>query len=318
MPPEPLVTVIVPAYDMEAFLARAVVSALAQTHRNLEVLIVDDASTDGTAKAAKALCQSDGRVRLLSHEANKGGCAARNTGLREARGEYVAFLDADDEWLPEKLARQLEVFRASTEPGLGLVYSGTLFYAPGAAAPKERPARVRGDASRVILGSAVVGSGSNALVKKAVYDVCGGYDEADELRRGGHQDWEMSIRIAGRYLFDYTAECLVKYHMQATGVTRTSKDVKRARAYEYLTRKHEARYEAHPDVLSSILREAGYYYYHGGERLAAVKAQAGAVRAAPSSPRAWLELGWDAAVPLGAHRALASAARRLGLRRGGG
>jgi teichuronic acid biosynthesis glycosyltransferase TuaG len=99
----PAVSVIIPAYNAEAFLARAIRSVEAQDFPDLEVVVVDDGSTDGTAEAVREF----GRVRFVGRP-HQGAAAARNCGLDEADGEYVAFLDADDEWLPGKLARQLE------------------------------------------------------------------------------------------------------------------------------------------------------------------------------------------------------------------
>ena len=84
---------------------------LAQTCQDFEIIVVDDASTDGTAAAVAAL--ADRRITLIRHERNRGGSAARNTGIRAGSAAYVAFLDSDDEWMPTKLERQLEVFERS-------------------------------------------------------------------------------------------------------------------------------------------------------------------------------------------------------------
>ena len=97
----PAVSVIIPAYNAEAFLARAIRSVEAQNFRDFEIVVIDDGSTDGTADVARGF--SSVRYVLGSHG---GEAAARNRGLEEARSELVAFVDADDEWLPEKLARQ--------------------------------------------------------------------------------------------------------------------------------------------------------------------------------------------------------------------
>ena len=101
----PLVTVLIPAYNAEATITRAVDSALAQTYMNFEVVVVDDGSRDATADIVARY--SDARIRLLRLPRNLGESGAMNEGIANARGELVAFLDADDEWLPEKLARQV-------------------------------------------------------------------------------------------------------------------------------------------------------------------------------------------------------------------
>jgi len=109
MQPRPLVTVIIPAYNAAATIARALDSALAQTYGPIEVIVVDDCSQDATGEIVSAY--RDKRIRLLCLPRNQGGSGAMNAGIAVARGEYIAFLDADDEWLPTKLAKQVPVLR---------------------------------------------------------------------------------------------------------------------------------------------------------------------------------------------------------------
>jgi glycosyltransferase involved in cell wall biosynthesis len=101
-----LVSIIVPAYNAERFLARTLRSALRQTYVTLEMIVIDDGSTDSTAAVARAFAQSDERVRVISFP-NGGVAKARNIGINEAAGELIAFLDADDLWHPTKLERQV-------------------------------------------------------------------------------------------------------------------------------------------------------------------------------------------------------------------
>ena len=127
--PRPLVSAIIVVLDGETYLAEAIDSILAQTLRDWELLIVDDGSTDGTAAIARGYCaRQPERIRLLAHldGANLGIAASRNLGIAAARGRYVAFLDADDVWLPEKLAEQVAILEA--DPELGLVYGRTLIW----------------------------------------------------------------------------------------------------------------------------------------------------------------------------------------------
>ena len=126
---QPQVSAIIIVLNGEAYLAEAIDSIRAQSLRDWELLIVDDGSTDGTAAIARGYRDRDpGRIRLLSHpgNANLGMAASRNLGIVAARGRYVAFLDADDIWLPEKLAEQVAILEA--DPGLGLVYGRTLIW----------------------------------------------------------------------------------------------------------------------------------------------------------------------------------------------
>ncbi|MBR9823323.1 glycosyltransferase family 2 protein [Salipiger thiooxidans] len=109
----PQVSVILPAYNAEAFLSRAMESVRNQSFPDWELLVVDDGSRDGTAALAEAAAASDPRIRAVISPRNAGAAAARNRGLAEARGRYIAYLDADDEWLPEKLSEQLAHLQAT-------------------------------------------------------------------------------------------------------------------------------------------------------------------------------------------------------------
>jgi glycosyltransferase involved in cell wall biosynthesis len=105
---KPLVSVVIPSYNMEAFTPQTVESVLAQDYPSVEVIVVDDGSTDGSVGALKRFGE---RIRLIEQK-NSGACAARNRGLQECRGEFVAFLDCDDLWEPRKLTRCVETLLA--------------------------------------------------------------------------------------------------------------------------------------------------------------------------------------------------------------
>ena len=111
---EPLVSVIVPTYNRAAIVTRALRSILDQTYQNTEILVVDDASSDNTQEVIAGL--RDPRIRYLRHDRNRGGSVARNTGIKAARGEYLAFLDSDDEWLADKLRVQVAAMREKGIP----------------------------------------------------------------------------------------------------------------------------------------------------------------------------------------------------------
>ena len=104
----PAVSVIIPAYNRASTIARSVESALAQTFQDLEIIVVDDGSSDTTCDVVQSI--ADERVRLVRHDANLGAAAARNTGMKVSQARYIAWLDSDDEWLPEKLQTQFEAF----------------------------------------------------------------------------------------------------------------------------------------------------------------------------------------------------------------
>ncbi len=117
----PRVSVIITTYNRADLLSRSVHSVLDQDFRDLELIVVNDCSTDNTARVLQSLSEDDARIRVVTHCANRGAGAARNSGIRAARGEYIAFLDDDDEWLPGKLSAQVDLLDRSP-PEVGVVY----------------------------------------------------------------------------------------------------------------------------------------------------------------------------------------------------
>ncbi len=184
-----LVSVVIPSYNCASFLGDAVNSALAQTHRDVEVLVIDDGSTDGT----EAVLASFGdRVRLFRQD-RAGPSAARNRGVLHARGRYVAFLDADDLWLPHKLARQVE--HMTRHPDVALVYAD---YTRGAdpAVPSEPRLRhyrhrATGDVFHNLLRENFIHT-SSVLVRREALAQAGLFDPS--LR--GSEDLDLWLRVA--------------------------------------------------------------------------------------------------------------------------
>ena len=111
MSSEPLVSTVIPTYNRPSLVARAVRTALSQTHPNMEVIVVVDGPDDSTSKALEAI--ADPRIQIITLPQRQGGSAARNAGVQAAKGEWIAFLDDDDEWLPSKIECQIEIARCS-------------------------------------------------------------------------------------------------------------------------------------------------------------------------------------------------------------
>jgi glycosyltransferase involved in cell wall biosynthesis len=134
MTPEPLVSVIIPVFNGERYVADAIASVLAQRHHALEVIVVDDGSTDASADVVRRIV--DARCRLVQ-QASSGAAAARNRGVAESTGTLLAFLDADDVWTPDKLARQLHTLTA--EPTIDMVFGHYVTFGGGHDASAVRP-----------------------------------------------------------------------------------------------------------------------------------------------------------------------------------
>jgi glycosyltransferase involved in cell wall biosynthesis len=199
----PAVSVVVASYNYGRFLAGALDSALGQTLRDLEVIVVDDGSTDETAEVVKPYL-SDPRVRYQRTD-HVGQSAAKNTGIRMARARLIAFLDADDLWLPEKLEKQLTLL--SAEPTLGVIYSRRLLIdEQGRALEYDQPVLHRGRVMDAMFRANFV-CFSSALVHRRVLKHVGLFDESLTLAI----DYDLWLRVAARYRFDYVDEPLVKY-----------------------------------------------------------------------------------------------------------
>lgn len=206
-----------------------IISALNQTHRNLEVIIVDDGSTDQTRIVASSLATSDPRVRYIYKE-NGGVASARNRGIAEARGDFIATLDADDLWYPTKLARQLERFEESG-PETALVYTWCCWIDDfGKVTGSAPPTRLEGSIfPQMCLGNVII-SGSNALIRREALILAGGFDES--LRSKGAQgceDWKLYLQIAERHSVAMVAEYLVGYRVSPGSMSDDFEQMMRSR-----------------------------------------------------------------------------------------
>ena len=183
-----LVSVVIPSYNGAGYLGEAIDSALAQTHPAVEIVVVDDGSTDDT----RALAARYGEQVRYVYQENRGLPGARNTGIRAARGVYLAFLDHDDRFLPEKLARQVAVL--DVRPEVGLVYTGWHFIdADGRRLPPTGWDRRDGDVFAHLLVENMIYPAA-AMVRKAPVDAVGGFDET----LTGLEDWDLWLRLAQR------------------------------------------------------------------------------------------------------------------------
>jgi hypothetical protein len=176
----PLVSVVIPAFNAERTLAETIASATAQTWPNLEILIVDDGSTDSTAAIGRELAQRDPRIVML-HQARAGTAAARNAGNARAKGDYVASLDADDLWHPEKTALQMKAMLAPGAPDFVYCYARRVDMC-GRVVGQVDPIAVSGPALCRHLYTNFVGAGGSSIIaRRSALAAVGDYDET--LRR---------------------------------------------------------------------------------------------------------------------------------------
>jgi glycosyltransferase involved in cell wall biosynthesis len=208
----PRVSVITAAYNYGRFLGATLESVLAQTFGDWELIVINDGSTDDTAEVVVPY-HSDRRVRYYRTN-HLGQAAAKNVGIRFARAPLLAFLDADDVWLPHKLERQTALFRA--DPGLGVVYARRLLMdEAGRELEYAQPALHRGHVLEAIFQTNFV-CFSSAVVRRAVFNQAGLFDEDLPLAI----DYDLWLRAALVYRFDYVDEPLVRYRTGHASLSR--------------------------------------------------------------------------------------------------
>lgn len=187
------VSVVIPAYNYAHYLPAAIASALAQTYPALEVLVIDDGSTDGAREVVERI--SDTRVRYIRQE-NAGLSAARNTGVKEARHAFVAFLDADDCWEPELLARAMAQF-AALPADYGAVAAGSRKMGPDSTLLPDKPYRLRDDGELTARDFCLKNAplSSSVVLRKAVFEQCGNFDVL--LRSSEDRDFWLRLTSGG-------------------------------------------------------------------------------------------------------------------------
>ncbi|MGH8001850.1 MAG: glycosyltransferase family 2 protein, partial [Brasilonema sp.] len=207
------VTVIIPAYNAMKYLPETVESVLNQTLTYFEVLIINDGSSDGIVEWASQI--TDSRVRLISQE-NQGTAAARNKGIVESKGEYIAFLDADDIWEPTKLEKQAQCL--DNNPLVGLVDAWTAFIdensKPTGIVMKHNS---EGDVYKKVVEicDSTVCCGSSPMIRRSCFDTLGLFDRESYI-----EDVDMWIRIATRYHYGVVKELLVKYRQHPSNKSK--------------------------------------------------------------------------------------------------
>ena len=210
----PTVTVVIPAFNAQATIAETLLSARTQTYDQLEIIVVDDGSTDGTAAIVRQHSEADPRVKVI-HQANAGVAAARNAGAAAATGDFIAPLDADDVWLPEKIERQIEPFM-NGDAQLGVVYAwSTMIGEGGKVMAAPRPDTAGWVLPEMALRN-FIGNGSSPLIRTTAFRDTAGYDPTLRNRGGqGCEDRKLYLQLAAKWRFAVIPEFLTLYRLAA-------------------------------------------------------------------------------------------------------
>lgn len=285
--PEPLFSIVLPTRNRRRLLPRAVTSALGQGHDELELLVVDDASTDETADWLASL--EDRRVTWLRREVPGGAAAARNEALRRARGRIIVFLDDDDELLPGMLSAVARTFDAAS-PEMGFLWCGVemvrdrkegfelvkRLVRPAPESPLHYPAS---------LLHLETGTGFGLAVRSEVVQRVGPFDE--DLRAAVDFDW--LIRLGSASAYTVIPEVLVRIHLHGA-VQVTDPTPEKAASFERILEKHRSFFDRHPEVAERVLRKTASLHYGLGQRRQGRVHALRILRLAPRRPASWKTL----------------------------
>ncbi len=244
----PRVSVIIPTYNRASLISQAIDSVLAQTFKDYEIIVIDDGSTDNTQEIRKKF---DGRINTIC-QANQGIAQTRNQGIRQAQGSYIAFLDSDDFWTPEKLQEQVKVL--DQNPRVGIVYGRMPIINEKGETIGMKPAGVSGKNLKELLELWGDIPTSTVLARKACFDQAGLFDTQLESM----EDIDMWIRIAEHYdLYEIEHKVLAYYRRHGQQITQNM-----VKVYEGLVKiftKIQANYpQAPPKLMLRRITENQY------------------------------------------------------------
>ena len=200
----PDVSVIIPTYNRAELLKRAIQSVLHQTYQDFDIVVIDDASTDDIRGMVESF--NDDRIHYIRHGSNRGPSASRNTGIRATKAKYIAFIDSDDEWLPEKLEKQLAIFETASER-VGVVYTAFWRIAEQGQTyfPWLNMSQRGGDIHDALMNENFITT-SVVVIRRDCFEKTGMFDEGFPM----WEDWELWIRVSKHYQFRFIDEALAK------------------------------------------------------------------------------------------------------------
>lgn len=253
---KPLVSVIIPAYNAELTIRETLESVSAQTYRAMEVLVVDDGSSDRTAAIVEEFSANDSRFRLV-RQSNAGVGAARNTGISQAIGKYIAPLDADDLWMPEKVEKQVACMEGFGD-NTGLVYCwSTLINEKNLQIDRSPPCRMAGRLRHALVLANLLGNASVPLFRTSALKTVGLY--LTRVEQGGVQgceDWDLALRVAELFPVQVVPEYLVAYRQNGTSMSLNVEGM--AASFAVFIRRARQR---NGDLPAAAFRWSGGYFY---------------------------------------------------------
>ena len=245
----PLVSVVIPAFNVGAYIGPTLDSATGQSYSNLEIIVIDDGSTDATTEIVRARTAKDRRIRLVRQQ-HSGVAAARNRGIAEAQGDFIALLDGDDLWHPTKIDCQIRRF--AEVPDAGLVYCWSSYIDPRGQTPIRCrwPASFEGDVLAALVFQHFVGNGSTPLIRRSCVDMVWGFDGT--LRSAGAEgceDLKFYLEIAEKDDFAVVPRFLVGYRRHAGAMS--NRHLQMIRSHDFILAYAKERW---PEIPGYIFR----------------------------------------------------------------
>jgi len=291
---DPRVSVIIPTYNRAKTLPRAVESVLNQTFDGFELLIVDDGSIDNTKEVTDNLKSEDDRIQYFYQE-NNGAAAARNLGIKKSSGEYIAFLDSDDKWLPEKLKRQINFFQNQDNSNLGFIGCNKLMIEldnSGKVIERFNFHQMKFKQGKLdfslkdFLALRTPINPTTAFIKKDALLKAGLFDESLTV----HEDFELWIRLAQKFDFAFDNEILAQYYIWDQGISKTADSLKKAKIKKSIIKKHKGIYNKYPRSYSIALRKVGTEYMLAENKRKAINKFWSSVKKNPLQLRNYINL----------------------------
>ena len=223
-----LVSIIIPAYNAEKFIAKTLDSVKKQTYQNTEIIVIDDGSKDQTVTIVEQFIQQDKRIKLWRQK-NLGVAAARNKGIEIAQGEFIAPLDADDLWYPQNLEKQVQLIQKQNSE-VALVYCWSLHidendFLTG----KFNASDIESNIYLSLVCRNFLGNASCCLMRRSVVEEIGGYSlEFKKLDAQGCEDWDLYLKIAAHYQFRVVRDFLIGYRQLKGSMSRNYKTMERS------------------------------------------------------------------------------------------
>jgi glycosyltransferase involved in cell wall biosynthesis len=284
----PQVSIIVPSFNYARYLPLTIKSVLSQSYSDFELIITDDCSTDGSREIVEEWRRLDDRVTPVFHGVNRGLSAARNSALAVSRGKLVAFCDADDLWLPDKLKAQVECFRSVSAPGI--VYSDSAIIDSEGNLTGKRFSQLYHRKGQVTSGDLFEELCQRnflcvptVVMRREAVEYAGGFDE----RLRSLEDWVCWTRASKNYQFYYIDDALAQYRIHGASLSGNSKsmDHNRVKAIEALLQSFP---DIRPTVRSKMLYALGSSHVDLCDSRAAMRAFGASIMANPVAVRSWV------------------------------